>query len=140
MGQRHDSWPLPNKIICLPYPLFPIEAMASHASIPSAGMASAICDHDNTPSCLDNLSTPPPHFYFPSALRCSTTDTPPLSSFNASPFINHHALLVFPAAKIQCSTPPTVIFTTPVEPSNSQGCSWRGIPVTVSKIRIPGQL
>ncbi|KAJ6883085.1 hypothetical protein NC651_029369 [Populus alba x Populus x berolinensis] len=34
---------------------------------------------------------------------------PPLSSF-----INHHALLVFPAAEIQCSTPPTVIFTTPV--------------------------
>ncbi|KAJ6889532.1 hypothetical protein NC652_030323 [Populus alba x Populus x berolinensis] len=89
--------------------------MASHASIPSAGMASAICDHDNTPSCIDNLSTPTLHFYFPCALRCSTTDPPPpLSPFNASPFINHHALLVFPAAEIQCSTPPTVTFTTPV--------------------------
>ncbi|KAL9335807.1 hypothetical protein Peur_072988 [Populus x canadensis] len=78
-------------------------------------MASAIYDPDTTPSCIDNLSTP--HCIpISSVPNGAPPQIPPpsLSSFNTSPFINHNAFLVFPAAEIQCSTPPTVILTTPL--------------------------
>uniref|UniRef100_A0A2K1YDJ9 Uncharacterized protein n=1 Tax=Populus trichocarpa TaxID=3694 RepID=A0A2K1YDJ9_POPTR len=77
---------------CLILPLLPIEAMASQ--------------HTYIPHCIPISSVPygaPPQI-----------PPPPLSSFNTSPFINHHDFLVFPAAEIQCSTPPTVILTTPL--------------------------